>query len=268
MTRLTLLCAGSVIGTMLLVSTGCDSITAVAKDQKNQVEKYLKDKTVLQRANVQLEEAKNSRKKLEEIANKFNIDAEIALRQIKRVNEEKDKTRNAFETLQGVAKNAGLPKFVEATPEDKAKQISVGAKTYTGEDVYRVLKEYKASITKADTAVAREQKKSDFLKDRSEKIRNQMSRVDNNISEMEQKIEDYKMYQEMLAANKTIDDLGLSDDKMKQILATDSIVSELQKQIDSSDIAVEIKDKESSSADLKDELNSGGPASITDDDLI
>jgi hypothetical protein len=36
---------------------GCDSGTAVVKDKYNQLDKYLKDKTVLARANVQLDES-------------------------------------------------------------------------------------------------------------------------------------------------------------------------------------------------------------------
>jgi phage shock protein A len=162
-----------------------------------------------------------------------------------------------------------LPKFTEATSEDKAKKIAVGGKELSGENIYRVLKEYKTEVQKSGDVIAREQKKSSFLKDRSDKIKEQMNRVDNNIDEMERKIEDYKMYQEMLAANKTIDDLGLSDDKMQQLLDTDNVLAELRKKIDENEVTLDMKDKQTDSSALKNVLTGGNQGiSITDDDLL
>ena len=252
----------------LVVCVGCDSVSAVAKDKKNQVEKYLKDATVLQRARVQLADAQKSRVKLKEIADKFNVDSEVASRQIKRLEEERGKTIEAFKKVQDAAKKAELPKLSDATSEDKAKSIQIGTKAYTGADVYRILGEYKAEVEKASSAVEREQKRSDFLKDRAEKIRSQMTRVDNNIAEMERKIADYEMYQELLAANKTMDALGLSDDKMDELLNTGSMMAELQKKVDESDVILDLKDQENRSTDLKQEINRGSSFSITDEDLI
>ena len=265
------LCMFATVLTMcafLVVCVGCDSVSAVAKDKKNQVEKYLKDATVLQRARVQLADAQKSRVKLKEIADKFNVDSEVASRQIKRLEEERGKTIEAFKKVQDAAKKAELPKLSDATSEDKAKSIQIGTKAYTGADVYRILGEYKAEVEKASSAVEREQKRSDFLKDRAEKIRSQMTRVDNNIAEMERKIADYEMYQELLAANKTMDALGLSDDKMDELLNTGSMMAELQKKVDESDVILDLKDQENRSADLKQEINRGSSFSITDEDLI
>ena len=267
MKHLCMCAAALIMGGFLVVQVGCDSVTAVAKDKKNQVEKYLKDKTVLPRARNQLADAKKSRANLKEIADKFYIDSEVAIKQAKRLEEEKGKTIEAFEKLQDAARKAELPKLVDATAEDKAKTIQIGTKTFTGEEVYRVLKEYKTQVEKANATVERERKRSDFLKDRTEKIRSQMSRVDDNIAEMERQIADYELYQELLAANKKIDDLGLSDDKLNELLNTDSILSELRKKVDETDIQLEMKDFESKSADLKQELRSGS-FTITDDDLI
>jgi hypothetical protein len=248
--------------------TGCDSISAVAKDKKNQVEKYLKDKTVLQRANVQLEDAKKSRAKLKEIADKFAVDSEVALRQVKRVEDEAAKSKKAFENLQDIAKNAGLPKKLDAKEEDLKKQIPVGSKTLTGEDVYRTLKDLKTEVSKAASVVAREKTKADFLKKRSGLIKDRMDKVDDNIAAMEQKIEEYKMYHEMVAANKSIDDLGLDDDQMKQLLDTDSILTEMRKKVDEAEVGLDIKDKESATSGVKEELSGGSSGAITDDDLI
>jgi hypothetical protein len=257
-----------VVGTSLVVYVGCDSVTAVAKDKKIQVEKYLKDATVLERARVQLADAQNSRGELKKMVDQFSVDSEVALKQVKRLEEEKDKTVEAFKKLQDAAKSAELPKLVDATAEDKAKTVKVGTKTFTGEEVYRTLKEYKAQADKATASVEREQKQSDFLKDRAEKIRSRMDRVDENIAEMERKIADYEMYQKLLTANKTIESLGLSDDKMNELLNTGSILAELQTKVDTADVQLDIKDKESKSADLKREINRSSSSSITDDDLI
>ena len=268
MKRLCMCIAALAMGTLLAVHVGCDSITAVAKDKKNQVEKYLKDATVLERARVQLADAKKSRTNLKEIADKFNLDSEVALRQIKRLEEEKEKIVEAFKKLQDAAKNIELPKLADATAEDKAKTLQIGTKTFTGEEVYRVLKEYKSQVEKANDTVERERKRSDFLKDRAEKIRSQMSHVDNNIADMERTIADYEMYQELLAANKTIESLGLSDDKMNELLNTGSILADLRKKIDETDIKLEMIDQTNRSGELKQELNRGSAFSITDDDLI
>ena len=251
----------------LLVTVGCDSITAVVKDKKNQVEEHLRDQTVLPRARVQLADARQSRAELERIVNQFHIDSEVALRQIRRLEEEKENNVAAFTRLQDAARNAELPRFADATAEDLAKNIQIGTRTFTGAEVYRVLREYRAEVEKADAAIERERKQSDFLKNRAERIRAQMSRVDENIAEMERRIADYEMYQRLLAANQTIESLGLSDNKMDELLNTDSIMAELRQRSDVADIRLEMIDQVQRGADLRQELNRPS-FSITDDDLI
>jgi len=256
------------LGVMLVAQVGCDTASVVVKDQKNQVEKYLKDATVLPRARNQLADAQKSRVKLKEIADKFHLDSEVAIRQIKRLEEEKANTAEAFTKLQDAAKNAELPKLIDATAEDKAKTVQIGTKTFTGEEVYRVLKDYKTDLEKANSTIEREQKRSDFLKDRAEKIRSQMSRVDDNIVEMQRQIDDFVMYQELLAANTTIESLGLSDDKMKELLNTDSVMAELRKEIDKLDVGIDMTDQRNRDDDLKKTLEGGSSFSISGDDLI
>ena len=255
------------MGILLVFPVGCDSLSAVAKDKKNQVEKYLKDATVLERARVQLADAQKSRADLKKLADQFHVDAEVALRQIRRLEEEKEKTVEAFKRLQDAARNAELPRLADATAEDKVKNIQIGTRIFTGAEVYRVLQEYRANVEKADAAIERERKQSDFLKDRAETIRIQMSRVDNNIVEMERKIADYEVYQRLLAANRTVESLGLSDDKMNELLNTDSILAELRYRVDAADIELELQDQIGQGTDLRQELIRPS-FSITDDDLI
>ncbi|MCL2348831.1 MAG: hypothetical protein FWC50_11310 [Planctomycetaceae bacterium] len=264
MKRLSMCVAALIMGGFLVGYIGCDA----AKGKMSQVEKYLKDKTVLDRARGQLADAQKSRKDLQKITNEFTIDSEVALRQIKRLEEEKEKTVEAFTKLQNAAKKAELPKLADATAEDKAKSIQIGTKTFTGDEVYRTLKEYKAQVEKANDAVERERKQSAFLKDRAEKIRSKMSHVDDNIAEMERTIADYELYQKHLAANKKIESLGLSDDKIDELLNTDSILAELRKKTYEADVQFEMEESKTKGADLKQELTSGSSFSITDDDLI
>ena len=98
------------MGVLIVVPVGCDQAaqttqtaieagSAVASDKLNQLEKYLKDNTVLERARVQLANAKRSRVNLKETADKFNVDAEVALKQIKRLEDEKAKVVENFTKL-------------------------------------------------------------------------------------------------------------------------------------------------------------------------
>ena len=268
MKRLCMCVVALVMGIYLAAFVGCEPAVDAGKGAMAQLEKEFKKGTVLLRAKGQLADAQKSRADLKKMADDFHVDAEVSLKQIARLEEEKGNTVAAFKKLQDAARNAALPKFAEATPEDKAKTIQIGTKTFTGAEAYRVLEDYKAQVEKANAAVARERKQADFLKERAEKIRSQIPRVDNNIADMERQIADYEMYQKLLAANKKIESLGLSDDKLKELLNMDSNLAELRKEVDRAEVQLEIKDQESRHTDLKEELNRGSLFSITDDDLI
>lgn len=74
--------------------------------------------------------------------------------------------------------------------------------------------------------------------------------------------------EELLGANKTLESLGLSDDKMNELLNTDSTITTLRKKVDEAAARLDIKDQEYDDAGLKQALGSGSSSSITDDDLI
>jgi hypothetical protein len=254
---------------MQIVLVGCGSVSAVAKDKYRKAEQYLKDATVLERANDQLFKAKESRKVIQETVRKFRVDAEISSRQIKRLEDEKTKSLKAFKTVQDAAKTAGLPKEANATQEDKTKQIQIAGQTKSGAEIYLMLHKYKNEVKKVDATVTREQTKSNFLTDRALKVEGQLAKIDTNIEAMEQQIEDYKMYQNLLNANKTLENLNLGDNKLAQILDTDNIMSKLQKDNDVADITIQEFDKKGDSNEIKEIINSGEKKdSITDDDLI
>ena len=262
-------CLTILVSSCLLVSLiGCGDVVDYGKGKAAQLTKQFKDATVLERMQGKLADAKKSRLKLKEIADKFYVDSEVTLKQIARIEEEKEKTVEAFGKLQDAAKSAGLPKFADATAEDKAKTLQVGTKNFTGDEVYRALREYKTQVEKVNTTVERERKRADFYKDRAEKLRSQMPRIDDNIAKMENDIADYVMYKELFEASKTLSDLGLSDDKMNELLNTDSTLAELRKEIDTLAVKVDVNDQENSVSDLKEEISRGSSPSITGDDLI
>ena len=209
--------AALTLGTLSISFIGCDSATDAAKGVAAQLQEEFEKGTVLLRAKGQLADAQKGRAELKKIADQFHVDSGVALRQITRLEETKNGTVEAFTKLQEAARSAELPKLADATPEDKAKTIQIGTRTLTGADVYRILQEYRTEVEKAAAAIERERKQSAFLKERAEKIREQISRADANIAEMERKIADYEMYQRLLKAKQTIEYLGLSDDKMKEL---------------------------------------------------
>jgi hypothetical protein len=84
---------------------------------------------------------------------------------------------------------------------------------------------------------------------------------------MERTIADYEMYQKLLAANKTIESLGLSDDKMDELLKTDSILAELRKKVDEADVVIDMASQAERGANMRQEIR-GSSLSITDDDLL
>ena len=278
MKHLCMCIAALAMGTLFVVHVGCDQANrtgkaaleaghAVASDQLRQLEIQLNDASTLSRAKVQLANAQNSRAELKKIADQFHIDSEVALRQIRRLEDEKDKIVDDFTKLQDAARNAGLPRLADATPEDKAKSIRIGTLTLTGDEVYRNLARYRTQVENANTAIERERKQSDFLKDRAEKIRSQMSRVDANIADMERQIADYEMYQRLLAANQKIESLGLSDGKMNELLNTDSNLAELRRKVDAWEVEIDMIDNRARDREVDDGLRRPS-FSITEDDLI
>ena len=281
MKRLCLCVAALVMGGFLVVQVGCDvtidgkreeagkvKISVDVTKKEEEVIRILENPTTLKEAKIKLSDAKNSRVELKKIADNFYRKSESALRQIKRLEEEKEKSIEAFTKVQETARKAELPKLADATAEHKAKSIQIGTKTLIGEEIYRILKEYKAEVEKANAAIEREQTQSNFFKNRVEMIRGEMSRVDNNIAEMERKISDFEMYQELLKATATIKELGLTDDKMTQLLDTDNIMTILQGEIDEADIRINTIVQQNQGTDIKQELTNGASFSITDDDLI
>jgi prepilin-type N-terminal cleavage/methylation domain-containing protein len=266
-----LLIVVAIIGVLIIVSirfTGCgiyESGEAVVKDKYRQLDKYLKDATVLERSNEQLAKAKKQRKELAEKTQKYKVDAEVAKRQTARIEEKIQKSKVAFTSVQEIAKQAGLPKRSEATADDLAKKIMLNGKELTGNDIYGHLKNSKEEVTQCERDAEREKTRVQRYSALAEDIEKALVKMDDDITAIENYIEDYKMYQEMLAA-KSIVDLGLNDTQIDQILNSDNNIAELRKKVDELDATITIREKERV---IKETLNPNSNSnSITDDDLL
>ena len=268
MKNLRMCVAALAMGTLLAVHVGCENVSNAVKGKMEQLKDEFDKGTALLQMQGKLASAKESRADLKKMADDFYVDSEVALGRIKRLEEEKGKTVETFNKLQDVAKNAALPKFTDATPEDLAKTIQVGTKTFTGEEIYRNLRDYKTQVEKADDAVSRERTQSDFYKGRADKIRSAMSRIDDNITKMERDIADYEMYKKLYDANKKMESLGLLDDKIDQLLNAGSDLAKFQDEIDRLAAQVKLGDEANRGGELDQELRRGPSFSITDDDLI
>ena len=88
--------------------------------------------------------------------------------------------------------------------------------------------------------------------------------VNRHIADMEDEIEDYKMYAELVQIWETLD---LSDSKMKELLNTSSNMSEIGRAVDEMASRVKQMDDRFDTGTLIRELD-GFTFSITGDDLI
>jgi len=262
MTRL-LLALG---GVALLALSGV--YISLPPDLLKKLERYVNNDTVLSNMEKDLTAAKKARADLEEMASKFRIESEVALVQARRLEEEKGKIVEDFEKANTIAKDAGLPKYDAATPEDLEKIIPIGTRTYTGEQLYRLLKEDKSKLERADAAINRERIRSDFYKDRAEKIRVRMPRIDDQIVNLQHDIDDYKMLREFLKVNGTLKTLGLSEDRMTELLDTGSNISAGRKEIDRMRVEIEFEDSKNENDGLRDAIRGDSSYSVTGDDLI
>ena len=253
-------------GVALLVLSGF--WWSIPPDLLTKLERYVNSDNVLSNMEKDLVAARKARADLEEMAGKFRVESEVALIQVKRLEEEKEKIIGDFRNADGIARNAGLPKYAEATPEDLEKLITIGTRNYTGEQLYRLLREDKIKLERADAAITRERMRSDFYKDRAEKIRVRMPRIDDQIVELQHDIDDYKMLREFLKVNGTLKTLGLSEDRMTELLDTGSSISAGRKEIDRMRVEIELDDSRNEGEGLREAIRGGSSYSVTGDDLI
>ena len=257
--------------------SGCGAATttvnagkAVVDDQLSQFEEYVNGATVLPRANEQLRKARESRSKLDELAKQRRVEVEVSKQQVQRLEEESAKSKKAFETVQEAAKAGGLPKLSEATDADKEKQLQIAGQNKAGSEVYAMLKTYKDEVRKVNDAVNREKTKQAFLTGQANTVETQLRSIDDHIDSLERQIEDYKMYQELLTANKKIADLNIPSGKIEQMLNTDNIISGLQRLNDEAAAGFKQVGEANDAGAIKDVINSetAGALSITGDDLL
>ena len=259
------MCAAALaMGVLIVVPVGCNKdMVDAGRGMKARLEQQFKDSTVLLRIEGQLAQARDARNSMKSMADDLDVKANATLRGIKRIETEKEKVVARFETLNNAAQDAGLPPFVDAGPEGMAKTIRVGTRNFTGSQIYQTLRELKSEVERANTTTERGRIRSDFLMKRAETIRAQVFLVNRHIADMENEIEDYKMYAELVQIGETLD---LADSKMKELLNTGSNLSAINRSVD--DMATKVKqmDDRFDTMALMRELD-GFTFSITSDDL-
>lgn len=232
------------------------------KALKIDIEKDLKEKSILPRAKVLLEDAKKERSKLKKTADDFYADSMTAARTSERLNTEKEGIVKNFKSWQEKARDLGLPKYGDATEEDKAKVFKVEMRTYTGGDIYKILTKYKEDVQKKDAEIARERALADKFKPHAEKIVSRsIPRLDKFIEELDSVIKDIEICQKLENAAEVMRKLDPNN-------TDDGIISELKRKLDKTTVLVEIEDSEERVRDGYDTPPGGSSFTITDDDLI
>ena len=253
---------------LLATFAGCGVATDTGKGAMAQFEEGLRKGTIVIRAKGQLADAEKSRASLKTMADEFSINSEKELGKIKQLEEARNEVIKDFEKLAGIAQNAGLPEEINATAEDKTKNIPIGTKTFTGAEVYRELKKGRDQLKEAKAHIERSRKVSDFYAKRAELIHSQMSRVDDNIATMKNKIADYEMYQKLLGANATFKTLGIPEGKIDELVKTDGIMAELREAVLDAEARLKISDGEIAGGDITTEINRTSSSTFSIDDLL
>jgi len=220
------------MGTLLVAPVGCDIGRAVVADQLRQVDKVLRDATVLARARDQLASAQNKQREIADKATGYRVEANTLGRRIERLERARAESRKAFETVQGSVKQAGLPKLAEATDEDKMRRILVAGSTMSGHEAYRLLEKFKQEVI--DTTTAIDEAKDDIaavleMANEADQLHRAITR---EISETQMDIRKLERLQDRRANVESIDKLRLTQEEISTALNMGNVRKELQDEID------------------------------------
>jgi len=244
-----------------------EAVHTVLQGMTAELQKKFDDETTLYRAQGKLADLKTKRADLKKLADDLYVKSETPLMRVKREEETKQTLEADFKVLQEIAKKAGLPKFDDASDDDKAKEIRVNTNTYTGAEVYRRLSEYKTQMDNADVTITIKREDSQVYKALMEATRSMMNQTDKTIVAYEREIERLRARGEIIVASESIKSVLSSDD----INGIDNMLAELQKKGDEAAIKVKTIIQENTTRDIGNDVQKATRASerkITDDDLI
>ena len=248
----------------LTVSAGCDSAVNAAKGMQRRLQKKFDNKTILLQMEGKLSDAEKAREQLKEMVKNLYDRSEAKQLQIKRLEAEKEGIIKEFTELQDFAKNAGLPKSADATEEDKAKTFQIGTKSYSGEAIYRVLGKYKDELNEKTGEIESAQEWSKSKKVLADEIQSQMPFLNKKIEELQARIEEYKIQQNLYLASRSID---IPVSQMSSLLNADETANKMQEEIDVYVVQWKKKVEAAEDATMMNDLKR--PAiPVTDDDLI
>lgn len=245
----------------IVIDDGRKTKVSINMSKEQQVQNMLENPDVLPDMRKQLAEIRKKRADLTTQANDFYVESEVAFRRVKRIENEKEANAVRRKKLEDIAKKANL------TLGDKTNSVQVGTKTFTGEDVSRALDKYKDQERQANDAIERGNKLAEAYKAAVEKIRSNLSQVDDKIAKSEAAVANYELAQKLLEINKIVGAIGWSELEMDTLLDTSSMLTAMQTEIDKADIQNEIKEQERKIVELNRELDCIS-LSITDDDLL
>jgi len=248
-------------------------------EQLEEIEKSVKDPSRLNYTKVQLRKVQASlptlvkeAEKLRKEAENHRTEARVCETSITRIEKEANRSQKAFEEIQKVAKEAGLPKLTNATDEDKKKRVQIASgRTLSGREVYLQLQTYKQEVLDAGEKIAE-------LKDQISSEWKQADETDKSSREFTRAINEVE--KEIKAVERLVKDRERAEklENTRQFVSnTKNTLRELQKlkirnedELDRLEKREEEITHEVDSEELKSELIDPKPpvASITDDDLV
>jgi len=180
------------------------------EDMDRQTAAAFADAACLPDARNRLAKAREKRIEVAKTLAGFRRQSATAHERIKRYESEKAVPLDQFRKLQAVLQNEGVPKYADATQEDKARTIQIGAQTYTVESVFLDMRILKAGIERKNNAITVERIKVDNFEKLANVAHIQMSRVDGDIAVLELKIAEATWKETIIAAHGSFKDTPMS----------------------------------------------------------
>ena len=227
-----------VMGVLLVVYIGCQDVKDAAVGMKERLAQQFRDATIAERMEGRIAQAKARRDALKKDADNIFVESEVVKGKIGRLNEGKERTIKSFNDLREYAKTLELPEPAAATPEDMAKTILIGTRTYTGRELYDALREFRTQVEQANKDIEREEKLLTFYDRLAEKVHAQMLPVNNNIAEMERELREYKA--QVIIYERTKSLAHLMDDEVAALLNMDGDLEKLREENDRKAAEIEL----------------------------
>jgi chromosome segregation ATPase len=222
------------------------------RDVKQQIER----ETAVARAQTIVRNMEERAAALTDRARKLRIDARTREKEMERDVEHVETTKQAVVKLAGAARDAGLPKPSEATPNDLQKSLPFGGRSLTAGEVYRTLEKWQRDAQSKEQRNKVTRVMIDRIRSTADQLEQKQSQFASQVQATRATLERLEMQRDLASLDKELAELGASASgnpagELKDVLET------LQKQID---------EYESTSEVLGAEQVAGQP--LTPDDVL